>query len=278
MWNDPSYITRTNKSIFKNAQSDRGGGYFFVGLERLNEFRHNTDIHFIVRGHNDSYDNACLFYNSRDKLEDGGTATSFFKLGNKIIYNKYKEYLSNLSTKLSLKDQYIDGSVENIFMNGDWSIVEQTNKSICKLYPILTISTNTDIDRSLTCDSFIVLHTTDITRNRNESILKITSIDIKDYLNTDNEENLLKTIETKPFLLEQSILKNDENFVSHAIKINPQVLEYSDLKNNENFVSREFIVNPQILEYINPNLRSKIQNQYKNKYIKYKFKYLKLKK
>ena len=60
-------------------------------------------------------------------------------------------------------------------MNGNWTIDTESNKSTdCKLYPILTISTNTDIDRSLTCDSFIVLHTTDITRNRNDSGLKIT--------------------------------------------------------------------------------------------------------
>ena len=115
MWNDPSYIKISKSfksmSIFKNNKSDRGGIYFFVGLERLNAFRYNTDIHFIIRGHNDSFDNACLFYNLRDKLEDGGTTTNFFKLGNKTIYNKYQQYLSNLSTKLLSPDQYVDGSV-----------------------------------------------------------------------------------------------------------------------------------------------------------------------
>jgi hypothetical protein len=263
MWNDPTYDK--SKNIFETTDG-RGPGMYTVGLNRLCEFRKNTNIHFIIRGHNDFYANATLFTNKlilklhqpSGKIED----LRFFILGDKTMYNPNAHFLTNnLSTKLSLNDQYIDGSVENIFMNGDWSIDnEQYPCTDLKVYPLLTISTNTDKDRPLTCDSFIVLHTTDDLNYGNNSVFKITQTDIKDYLNTNDPESLINTIIAKPFLLEQSELKNNKDFLLKAFHINPQVLEYSDLKNDQEF-----------LKLIDPS-------RFMNKYIKYKTKYLYLKK
>ncbi len=281
MWNDIAFSDTSN--IFKNTTGRRDGTYT-IGLDRLNEFRKNTNIHFIIRGHNDYYTNASLFCNQTifnfyypsGKIE----SVKFFELGNKINYRQNAQFLTNnFSTKLSLNDQYIDGSVENIFMNGDWSIDDEKNpcKNL-KVYPLLTISTNTDISRPLTRDSFIVLHTTTDMNYNNKSVFNITPIDIKDYLNTDDRESLLNTIIMKPFLLGQSELKNDKNFLLRAINLNPIVLKYSDLINDSEFLIQASIINKEILNYVDPILRGKLNDNIKMKYKKYKFKYLNLKK
>jgi hypothetical protein len=282
MWNDPAFETNIFKTAINYPRDTRGDkGIYLIGLERLHEFRVNTNIHFIVRGHNDNYANACLLSNRNtlsSNLDTTQQNSKFFELGNKSVYIENQNFLNtNLSNKLSLPNQYIDGSVENIFMNGDWTI--DTEKYPCqnfKVYPILTISTNTDQGRSLTCDSFIVLHTTINSRDRNESILKITPIDINDYLNTDDSDSLINIIIEKPFLLEQSNQKNNQDFLLKAIFLNPIVLKYSDLKNDEKFLLKALIINRKIIQFVDPSLRNKLEEQFKNKYIKYKLKYLKL--
>ncbi len=281
MWNDPPFSAISN--IYKNTPGRGNGMYTNIGLDRLNEFRKNTNIHFIIRGHNDYYANATLFCNKPilNLFQPSGRVENvkFFELGDKKIYRQYSQFLTNnLSTKLSLNDQYIDGSVENIFMNGDWSIDDEQNPSKnLKVYPLLTISTNTDISRRLTCDSFIVLHTSSDMNYNNKSVFNITPIDIKDYLNTDDRDSLLNTIITKPFLLEQSELKNDKNFLLRAINLNPIVLKYSDLKNDSEFLIQASIINIEILNFVDPIIRNKLNDNIKNKYKKYKFKYLNLK-
>jgi hypothetical protein len=276
MWNDPQYDN--TKIIFDTTGNARGTRN--IGLERINQFRNNTGIHFIIRGHNDTYSNASLLCNTittsscqYPKLKN----SRFFELGNKDLFQAHPHFFNNnLSNKLSSPNQYIDGSVENIFMNSNWTIDNgRCPYQNIKVYPILTISTNTDQDRFLTSDSFIVLHTT---LNRNDSILKITPTDINDYLNTNDKDSLLNTIINKPFLLEQSELKNDTNFLLRAISVNPEVLKYSNLKIDKKFLSQAIIINREILNYVDQSLKSELEEQFRNKYKKYKLKYLNLKK
>jgi hypothetical protein len=276
MWNDPQYDINAN--IYKNALNGRGTQN--VGLERIDEFRVNTGIHFIIRGHNDTYSNASLLCNTitrSSSMYQPFKNSKFFELGNKDLFQAHPHFFNNnLSNKLLSPHQYIDGSVENIFMNSNWTIDTNANPyQNIKVYPVLTISTNTDTLRFLTCDSFIVLHTT---QNRNDSILKITPTDINDYLNTNDKDSLLNTIINKPFLLEQSELKNDTHFLLRAISVNPEVLKYSNLKNDKKFLSQAIIINREILNYVDQSLKSELEEQFRNKYKKYKLKYLNLKK
>ena len=331
LWNDPNI---NNIFITEHSVRDaRAGTMFQVGVERLDQFRKNTKIHFIIRGHSDIYANASLLANRitmNNNISPPQRNSKFFELGNKRVYRENQAHLPNLSTKLLSDDQYIDGSVENIFMNGDWTIDNEANPyPNFKVYPVLTIATNTDEGRNLICDSFIVLHTTNANRPINESVLRITPIDINDYLNTNVPDSLLQSILTKPFLLEQSNLKNDDVFLLQAIQRNPQVIQYSDLRTDKTFLLQAIRTTPQVIQYTNlrndkdfllqavrvnlqvlqysdlnkdfrfvsdvmsidysaikyidPSLRSKFHDStnksyYKNKYLKYKAKYLELKK
>ena len=219
-WNDPNY----ENNIYHTIDNEPRLAYHMCGLTRLKQFRENTNIHFIIRGHNDNYANATILSNLKSDTVLA-EASHFLELG-------YKDYLQfilskplHFSWKLSLGTQYIDGSVENIFMDADWDILDKANKNddIFTVYPVLTISTNTDIGRLLSCDSFIILHTPIYRENRNESLLKITDKQIINYLNYNSDDYLEDTILTINIVLKAVRTSSNFNEFQEKIKDIPLI-------------------------------------------------------
>ena len=217
-WNDPhhcnhiSCIDDMNNTMVNYARG--GGNINIVGLTDINKFIAETGIKFIIRGHNDSYANAILLCNKLLPTSENQIVRnlSFFELG----YNRgIKSYSTKLIRKINLNKQYIDGSIENIMIKDDDWIVNIDDLTI---YPVLTISTNTDIDRPFTCDSFIVLHTNNMP---NMSLFKVkeSSNMIKDYLET-KQYSYIDTLtkdrvyysEDQMKYIQQQIYLNNNNF------------------------------------------------------------------
>ena len=155
-WNDPGNILNND---FSRRDRDKVMGIFEVGLNYTKKFLEEAGIKFIIRGHNDYYANAIILCNKMFRMSHNQTEkiVPFFELGAQQIGSK--ELLSERPIGLN---QYNNGSVSNIIVKNDnWNmdIDKSIGSSILSLYPVLTISTNTDFEKPLTCDSFIVLST-----------------------------------------------------------------------------------------------------------------------
>lgn len=174
-WNDPS-------NILDNSDSDRGYGIYNVGLGYTRNFLEEAGIKFIIRGHNDHYANAIILCNKNFRMSHNQNDYNvpFFELGAQQIGSK--ELLSERPIGLN---QYNNGSVSNIIIKNDnWNI--DLDKSIgsgmLSLYPVLTISTNTDFGRPFTCDSFIVLSSTNTSVDTSTFSINGNNKIIEDYL------------------------------------------------------------------------------------------------
>lgn len=177
-WNDPS-IKNTN------SESERGNEIYDVGLSRLKEIR-DLGFSFIIRGHNDKMSNASLLCSSLLENEDERYSSYFVPLG-LVKYNyllKGDERLTNNTDSVS---KYIDGPIEQINTDYDLWSIDLSKES--KYYPVLTISTNTDIGRNLTSDSFIVLH---FKKKLYVPALTNKKISISEYLNSTYYKKYLK--------------------------------------------------------------------------------------
>jgi len=134
-----------------------------ISCNDLHNFLKLNKIDFVIRGHNDNTENAYLFSNS--------TITNYFsfQLNNPDIYNNNDDnnYIifpksSSISTK-STSIKRIDGPLSRIitknWYNKDGFLVKMNNldNKPINVYPVLTISTNSDVERSLK-DSFIILN------------------------------------------------------------------------------------------------------------------------
>lgn len=288
-WNDPKYYiggkTYRKDYLFKNWYTSRPGDskeIFDIGIEWINKFLKEAKIKFIIRGHNDYYANATLLCNglivpsnNQNKLN----VSSFYELGSNIQYdgNNLNDKITRLKNKSNpFPNQYNNGSVENIIINeNNWDIPDNLDTIInddLYVFPVLTISTNTDIDRSLTCDSFIVLHTTD-----------------------ENPTSSLFTIKAGNQLINDYLSLNDDFLAATDIGVIPKDQQNSPIVNEtgifDSFKPKSIIVDsPGLVEGVpikdNPKLRLVMDDNHfkkyllyhlKSKYFKYKHKYLKLK-
>jgi hypothetical protein len=282
-WNDPKFYIIGQKYkkdyLFVNEYSSRSGNsmeMYDVGILYINEFLKKTNIKFIIRGHNDLYANATLLCNrlivpsnNQNKLN----ISSFYELGSNNKYNK-----NNLDDKITRQknimnafpNQYNNGSVENVIIQDhNWDIpdnINTINKNDLYVFPVLTISTNTDINRPLTCDSFIVLHTTD--KDHSLSLFTINEDNhlINDYLSLNDDLLVATDTDILPKNQQNSPLTNDtgifDSFKPKTTSITgPEVVK---------IVKDEPIRN-------NPKLGLEIIDDFFKKYLKYKTKYIKLK-
>lgn len=119
-----------------------------------------NNIHFIIRGHQDYPFNSFLFAANTISLYDRPLSAlpltyknlvDEFKLNDIIEYNKDVKLSYKLKEKMMFL--YTLGYICKIKINND------RFKKLEKVLPILTISTNTSIDRPLNVDSFIMLKT-----------------------------------------------------------------------------------------------------------------------
>ena len=124
--------------------SGRGVGYKYND-KHVKEFMERENIKFIIRGHQDNYNNSYLFSNQKKEKHDGYDISLENKESNDVLYY-------NNST-----ENYASGPIARILCDGDVFDTPEQKNNEPKLYPVLTISTNTDLDRTLSSDSFALL-------------------------------------------------------------------------------------------------------------------------
>lgn len=178
-----------------------------IGLDKLKRFLYHNKINFIIRGHNDNYDNTFILSENSNPRNSG---LPQFVLGlnseNLQSLNAPKKNIMNTSAKIIYpeiiyENQYVqqlkqtDGPVCRIKTN-NWTILKSMNiisnvslltnnnsKLTETIYPVLTISTNSDLLRTLNNDSFIVLNFSD-----GEDFNKIHPENIKRFFTTINNK------------------------------------------------------------------------------------------
>ena len=160
-----------------NSSGSRRGAIkvYDIGNNDLKNFLSFLHIDFIIRGHNDNNSNAMLLKNKIDNKQ-------FFYINEK---KNIKEYISKINK--NNKNNII--KYNTIFKNNN-EILPKSNRELAiiypkkfnkndikitnnlKLFPVLTISNNSDRDRSLYPDSYIIIE---------NSINKL-----KSFLNNEN--------------------------------------------------------------------------------------------
>lgn len=179
----------------------RGGAGYGYNRYHVTKFLETTNINFIIRGHQDNYDNNYLFSNEFNILDSDKL------IPNKDnIPNQWKDFINNLKMpgfgfdflstfQLNIKGinnkdivvfnrKFISGNrVEgpiallypdvNIFnskqlrdnsyryanvISNDKDVLSNDPSQSLIVFPVLTISTNSDNNRILKSDSFIILH------------------------------------------------------------------------------------------------------------------------
>ena len=150
-----------------NFRSEGGRGQIPIRL--LYKFLNENNIDFVIRGHNDNYENAYLSNDTNDEMIlplNDITIHENNKNNKFIIFPDKKDRFVNPHIK---KVHQTDGYVARIKTDNwynkdckdykDYFPVRIKDKGInTKVYPLLTISTNSDIYRTLNKDSFIILN------------------------------------------------------------------------------------------------------------------------
>jgi hypothetical protein len=208
-WNDPSSKTETemNKRVEETTTLS-----MLVGIKRLKEFLDNTGVSFIIRGHNDNFANALLLSN-KSYINETKSATHIplgleryqdsTNLSPLLDYNTVfsRERFSRRIGERRNNEMYTSEPLEKIFVNKKHWEFNENEKEEGQYYPVLTISTNTDVGRNLAADSFVILHNNserinlvpnEETKNRTESYLKDKTIVYNKYLKYKNKYLQLK--------------------------------------------------------------------------------------
>lgn len=147
-WND--FIS--NNKYIKN---DRGEGILNLTPNEVYDFCHYNDINFIIRGHQDYPFNSFLLSthsNHNEPLNEydkryvlGHISADTLPINPHIFINK--NYKNDGSKRLNLKSGpmaavYLDTLIQTYAFVSD-------KRKLFKIYPVITISTNTDRDRPL---------------------------------------------------------------------------------------------------------------------------------
>jgi hypothetical protein len=237
-WCDFYNNLNTNHNGFDN------NGRPQIGINKLKRFLFYNNINFIIRGHNDNFDNAFILSDSTEEFneslpnfvlrlnfEDLSTLNPSFKKtdNNRLIYPD--EIYDNLYVP-NLKQT--NGPVFSIRTN-DWikkegyrilsNIKIKTDHDLEEtIYPVLTISTNSDLNRSVNNDSFIVLNF-----SNDEDFSKINRSKIIDFFRIINS-NFSETID-------EVELENQYVIPAPVAGNNMSVVQASVHSNNNNLLS-----------------------------------------
>ncbi len=197
-WND--FNTNNDETIFNKK---RGVGYL-IGYNYFKIFCDLNKINMIIRGHNDSYFNSFIFYRnprysnlpiynlSKVPLNDNVQVPTKF-----LNYVEYKQEVNSFFSKKP-KNEFKDfnlskGAVAML------DIDKFNNKNISKtdynFVPIVTISTNTDNDRNLTRDSFLLINPINQRTNNNTKNYGLFSYN---YIMQENRKNINNIIGISP--------------------------------------------------------------------------------
>lgn len=160
-WNDFGY----HENDFYRFNKSRQTGYIIYN-KLLSKFLKINNFQFVIRGHQDNYSNSWILYSKNNNIKK-------MKDKNKEVYHDEYDHLSinkcydknftgiiNMNTKIELKKRLaVHGPIARIELDGlnwrDGKIIDNEDK--LTIYPVLTLSTNTDYDRILTHDSFGII-------------------------------------------------------------------------------------------------------------------------
>jgi hypothetical protein len=229
--------------------SARGAGLKKYTHFGLTKFLENNNIKFLIRGHQDSYDNSVLFKSNGEQILINDPKNT--DITNILIYNK------NMKNK-----NRFSGPIARLILNLE---------SYTDIYPVLTISTNTDNGRYLNSDSFALLKF-----NINSSDIEIFDKNILTILNSIkntlkneniNKDNIiLNNLQTCKKILE--IYIDSKYIFLNCIMFNPKFINY---KQNINSILENKLIYLQniyndvydiVIYYYNKiqNLRTKIDS------------------
>jgi len=223
--------------------SARGGNIVTYTYNGTISFLKSNKIDFIIRGHQDSYNNSVLFDINGDiiKINDPNNSNIndiiFYNETSKIYENRVKGPIARL---IADKKKYID------------------------IFPVLTISTNTDNRRYLNSDSFALLKfnnnnsISDFTRDSLSIINSIRDV-LKNKTNKgdilENKLNILKEIYGKYNNDVYKLYLFDDNTDNLRNIKNELLIIYSDLNNSfsyyKNKVNHIFNKIPENIKSIN---------------------------
>ncbi len=188
-----------------------------ISPENLNIFMLEHEINFIIRGHQDKPLNSYL-YSTHEKYTFNNDKSEYLKYRYPICIKKddyvFDNIFKNVSKNTKNKVKSVQGPIARLLCDTKWIGGIKDNKQYEKIFPVLTISTNTDIDRPLYKDSFVIL----------KFDLHIKRVNIFDkFTNTlDNRKDDIKTMEDLNINLTisyQELIKGKKNNGSSLIPI-----------------------------------------------------------
>ena len=145
LWNDFEYDIHAIHPI----ASRRAPETYKLHQNNLKDFLEQNNINFIIRGHQDSHYNSYL-------LSNNGRVDNRFSIGNvKQKSNITTYYNQNKDTTIPSRNAY-NGPIARILLDimpSGMKVIDD----IYNIYPVITISTNTDYDRPFVHDSFGIL-------------------------------------------------------------------------------------------------------------------------
>ena len=154
-WND---FYNQPKTIFNKERGATNNSILLIGTEDLKQFLDMNKIDFIIRGHQDNNCNDHLLIKCNNNDFNGILPLTFL-----ISYQLIKKY-----NRLSICKYHTPPEQNNSYnllkkSNGSFMTINPKSNKFKEendnltLYPVLTISTNSDKDRILFHDSFVVL-------------------------------------------------------------------------------------------------------------------------
>jgi hypothetical protein len=174
---DPSISLQIRWNDFigkdKTVESVRGDSFYNIGVDDILNFFKKNKISFIVRGHQDSYANSYLLSDNRKYSPTPDKTQSFIvnglQLNDKNLENNDDEEVIlidrddiDYDTEMKrYKRSTIGAPIRRIVASSINKTSRLKLKSLdgisFKVYPVLTISTNTDLRRNLFSDNYVIL-------------------------------------------------------------------------------------------------------------------------
>ena len=150
MWNDLN-VDNDKLSISKRQFTD-------INLDTLSEFMKETNISFVIRGHQDSDANTVIGNNGKNLNKNFNRLNPLYAANEALIEHGYdiqKIYTVNKPTE----SRSTNGSIAYIDINGveNNKLYNDNNELQDDNVNIITISNNTDNSRSLLRDSYVVI-------------------------------------------------------------------------------------------------------------------------
>jgi hypothetical protein len=152
-WNDFQY--QDNEELILNG---RGPGFYYISQHNVDNFTTNCNIDYIIRGHQDYPHNSWILTNN--PISDNKFR---FPLG-----HNQTDFIANDNGMIKINHSYFDknnrkavrGPIARVLLKKEPIKIHKNNNNQIKehtLYPVITLSTNTDLGRPMNYESFGIL-------------------------------------------------------------------------------------------------------------------------